>query len=112
MGWYICLFEQARIHLYLCLCIIKGLIFLSENISNKSMACKKRGSTNVSNTLYSYDAFFQQQLQNFISFGEHETDTHTLFAVCATETNDGPKEEPLGVRLKLPPFKGWKDLGI
>lgn len=66
----------------------------------------------MSNNLYSYDAFHQQRLQDFISFGEHGTDTHTLFAVCATETNDGPKEEPLGVRLKLPPFKGWQSLGL
>ena len=66
----------------------------------------------MSDTFYSYDAFFQQRLQDFISVGEHETDIHTLFAACATKTNDGPKEEPLGVRLKLPPFKGWKDLGL
>lgn len=66
----------------------------------------------MSNTFYSYDAFFQQRLRDFISVGERETDIHTLFATCATETNDGPKEEPLGVRLKLPPFKGWKDFGL
>lgn len=64
----------------------------------------------MSNAFYSYDAFFRQRLQDFISVGERGTGTHTLFAACATDINDGPKEEPLGVRLKLPPFKGWKDL--
>ena len=66
----------------------------------------------MKNAFYSYDAFYQQRLQDFISVGERETAIHTLFATCATGTNDGPKEEPLGVRLKLPPFKGWKDLGL
>lgn len=66
----------------------------------------------MNNTFYSYDAFYQQRIRDFISFGESETDTHTLFSACATETNDGPKEEPLGVRLKLPPFKGWNDLDL
>lgn len=57
---------------------------------------------------YSREAFFQQRLQDFVLFGESEEDTHTLFEFRATEINDGAKDEPLGVNLKLPDFKGIK----
>lgn len=66
----------------------------------------------MDNIFYSYDAFYQQRLRDFVSFGERETNTHTLFATCATEINDGPKDEPLAVRLKLPPFTGWENLDL
>lgn len=66
----------------------------------------------MSDIFCSYDAYHQQRLQDFISFGEGETETHTLLTAYATEINDGPKDEPLGIRLKLPPFKGWKDIDL
>jgi len=66
----------------------------------------------VSKIFYSEEAFYQQRLQDFVFFGERKADTHTLFATCATEINDGPKDEPLGIGMKLPPFKGWKCLEL
>lgn len=62
--------------------------------------------------LYSEDAFFQQVLNEFISPGESETNTRTLLTTFTTATNDGLKKEPLGIRLKLPPFKGWENFDL
>lgn len=73
---------------------------------------EEKGRTNVRKIVYSSDAFYQQRLQDFVDYGESDNDMHTLFTACATEINDGPKDEPLGVRLKLPPFKGWKDQSL
>lgn len=75
-------------------------------------SCEKKGSTNVSKVFYSADAFYQQRLRDFVLFGENKINTHTLLTAYATEINDGPKDEPLGIRRKLPPFKGWKDLDL
>ena len=64
------------------------------------------------NELYSYEAFHKQRLKDFVVFGELEegkVETHTLISSQSTETNDGPKEEPIGIRTKLPPFKGWQE---
>ncbi len=59
---------------------------------------------------FSYEEYHNQRLKDFISFGElgeGEVETHTLTSSQSTEINDGLKEEPLGIRAKLPPFKGW-----
>lgn len=64
----------------------------------------------MSEVFYSYEKYHKQRLKDFISFGElkeGEVETHTLVTFQPTEINDGPKEEPLGIRTKLPPFKGW-----
>lgn len=54
---------------------------------------------------FSYEEFHQAKLQEFITYGEqYNAGPHTLLNPNAP---DGPKEEPLGIRLKLPPFKGW-----
>lgn len=58
----------------------------------------------------SYEEYHQQHLKDFVAFGElkaGEVEHHVLISSQSTKTNDGPKEEPLGIRLKLPPFKGW-----
>ena len=73
---------------------------------------KKVRSRLMSRELYSYRAYHEQQLQKFISFGElaeGEVETHTLIESQSTKINDGPKEEPLGIRAKLPTFKGWPE---
>ncbi len=60
--------------------------------------------------IFSYDEYYRQRLKDFVAFGElreGEIETHVLVSSKSTEINDGPKEEPLGIRLKLPPFKGW-----
>ena len=60
---------------------------------------------------YSYKEFFADRLKKFIQSGETPEGTpHTLLNPNAP---DGPKEEPIGVSVKLPPFKGWlKDLQV
>lgn len=58
--------------------------------------------------LYSEEEFFKEVLKTLI-YVEPEGTTRTLISTQPTETNDGPKEEPLGIRLKLPPFKGWPE---
>ena len=64
----------------------------------------------MDSNFYSYDAFMEQRLNDFINAGEHESKYHAIFATSSNKINDGPKEEPIGVRFKLPPFKGWGDL--
>lgn len=62
--------------------------------------------------LYSYEAFHNQRLRDFVAFGElreGEVESHILISSQITKTNDGPKEEPIGIHSKLPPFKGWAE---
>lgn len=53
---------------------------------------------------YSYEQYHQDKLREFIEHGEQKPPYSSLLNHFAP---DGPKEEPLGIRLKLPPFKGW-----
>ena len=59
---------------------------------------------------FNYTEYHKQRLRDFVNFGElreGEVEHHILIESQCTKINDGPKEEPLGIRLKLPPFKGW-----
>ena len=104
-----CICALCRLLLYLLLPVweeLKGKFKYRQGLPRKD-------DVNVSYPIcYSSDAFYLQQLDDFVTFGENKPETHGLFTVCATEINDGPKEEPLGLRRKLPPFKGWNNLNF
>lgn len=64
----------------------------------------------MSKVFYSEEEYYKQRLRDFVSFGElgeGEIETHTIISSYPTEINDGPKEEPIGVKLKLPTFEVW-----
>ena len=62
---------------------------------------------------YTEKEYYDKALEDFVNFGEgNEGRDRTLFSSTPTEINDGPTEKPIGLRTKLPPFKGWGTLNI